>query len=155
MDYIEALRQKIGHDLILTLGAGALIEDRDGRLLLQRRPDSGLFGIPGGLVEPGESVLEAVVREVREETGIAFAPQQAAFFGIYSGPQGFADYPSGDRVFSVQLVFRVRTWDAPAALPPGHEFRGLWDFPDEELWHRHQSRILDDWSRMRPGPFLR
>jgi len=54
------------------VGVGALIEE-GGRILLVRRrfePGKGLWSIPGGLVELGEPVEEAVKREVREETGI-------------------------------------------------------------------------------------
>lgn len=46
---------------------------RDGRVLLVRRanpPDAGLWGFPGGKIERGETIEEAAVRELREETGI-------------------------------------------------------------------------------------
>jgi 8-oxo-dGTP diphosphatase len=52
---------------------GAIITDRSGRLLLIRRrnePGAGLWSLPGGRVEPGETDQQAVVREVREETGL-------------------------------------------------------------------------------------
>lgn len=51
---------------------GAVVVD-DGRLLLIRRgrgPGAGLWSVPGGRVEPGETVGEAVVRELAEETGL-------------------------------------------------------------------------------------
>jgi len=50
---------------------------RDGRVLLVRRartPAQGLFTLPGGVVEVGETLTEAVVREVREETALVIAP---------------------------------------------------------------------------------
>ena len=53
--------------------AGALVHDDQGRLLVIRRgrpPSEGLWSIPGGRVEPGESGQEAAAREVREETGL-------------------------------------------------------------------------------------
>jgi 8-oxo-dGTP diphosphatase len=53
---------------------GAVVLDPRGRLLLIRRgnePGRGLWSVPGGRVEPGESVAAAVEREVREETGLA------------------------------------------------------------------------------------
>jgi 8-oxo-dGTP diphosphatase len=56
---------------------------RDGQVLLVRRaraPASGLFSLPGGVVEAGETLHEAVVREVREETGIAIEPVALAGF---------------------------------------------------------------------------
>jgi ADP-ribose pyrophosphatase YjhB (NUDIX family) len=52
---------------------GAVVRDPDGRLLLIRRgnpPSRGLWSLPGGRVEPGENVAQAVEREVREETGL-------------------------------------------------------------------------------------
>src|SRR5258707_14303163 len=52
---------------------GAVIEDDAGRLLLIKRghdPGRGLWSVPGGRVEAGETAEEAVVREVREETGL-------------------------------------------------------------------------------------
>jgi len=53
---------------------GAVIRDEAGRLLMVMRghdPGRGLWSIPGGRIEPGETAEEAVVREVREETGLA------------------------------------------------------------------------------------
>jgi len=52
---------------------GAIITDADGRLLLVKRgkePEAGRWSLPGGRVEPGESDHQALVREVREETGL-------------------------------------------------------------------------------------
>ncbi|MFF4992165.1 NUDIX hydrolase [Streptosporangium saharense] len=52
---------------------GAIVRDEQGRLLLVRRgrpPGKGLWSVPGGRVEPGESDAEALAREMREETGL-------------------------------------------------------------------------------------
>lgn len=56
---------------------GAVIRDAGGRLLLIRRghePGKGLWSLPGGRVESGETDEQAVVREVAEETGLAVTP---------------------------------------------------------------------------------
>jgi len=55
------------------LAAGAVIKDADGRILLVLRgrpPQAGCWSLPGGRVEPGESLPQAVEREVLEETGL-------------------------------------------------------------------------------------
>jgi 8-oxo-dGTP diphosphatase len=52
---------------------GAVIKDERGQLLLVKRghePGAGLWSLPGGRVEPGETDAEALVREMREETGL-------------------------------------------------------------------------------------
>ena len=58
---------------------GAVIKDDQGRLLLIKRghaPGAGLWSLPGGRIEPGETDAEALVREMREETGLAVEPGQ-------------------------------------------------------------------------------
>jgi 8-oxo-dGTP diphosphatase len=56
---------------------------RDGRILLVRRarpPADGLFSLPGGLVETGEMLVEAIKREIAEETGLSIEPVALAGF---------------------------------------------------------------------------
>jgi 8-oxo-dGTP diphosphatase len=56
---------------------------RDGQVLLVQRarpPASGLYSLPGGVVEVGETLTEAVVREVREETSLTIEPVALAGF---------------------------------------------------------------------------
>ncbi len=62
--------------LPITVGVGAFLV-RNGRLLVVRKtygPSRGLWTIPSGYVEPGESIAQTIVREVREETGITARP---------------------------------------------------------------------------------
>ncbi|GAA1875148.1 NUDIX domain-containing protein [Pseudonocardia alni subsp. carboxydivorans] len=68
--------------------------DPDGRLLLVRRanePGRGLWSVPGGRVEAGESEHEAVVRELAEETGLTVVPGRLAGV-VLRGPYRIADY---------------------------------------------------------------
>ncbi|WP_197321390.1 NUDIX hydrolase [Saccharomonospora sp. NB11] len=58
---------------------GGIVFDADGRLLLVLRghaPSQGLWSLPGGRVEVGETDAEAVVRELAEETGLAVRPDR-------------------------------------------------------------------------------
>jgi 8-oxo-dGTP diphosphatase len=60
---------------------GAVVHDDRGRLLVVRRgtpPGRGLWSVPGGRVEPGETGAEAVTREVLEETGLRVVPTSVA-----------------------------------------------------------------------------
>jgi 8-oxo-dGTP pyrophosphatase MutT (NUDIX family) len=72
----------------------AVIFDRRGRLLLQQRSDGGQWGLPGGSVEVGESLVQAVRREVVEETGLDVRVKR--LIGVYSDPRlQIVRYPSG------------------------------------------------------------
>ena len=63
--------------------AVAAVTDEQGRILLVRRCDCGKWGIPGGLMEYGETLAQAAVREALEETGLEVVIDR--FVGIYSG----------------------------------------------------------------------
>lgn len=63
-------------------GVGVVIWDDQGRVLLEKRSDNGMWGLPGGRIEPGESVLECAIRETLEETGLSV--QVTGLRGVYS-----------------------------------------------------------------------
>ncbi len=74
--------------------AGAVVRDPQGRLLLVRRanePSRGLWSLPGGRLEAGESAQEAAAREVREETGLDVAVGALACTAEF-GPYVVEDY---------------------------------------------------------------
>lgn len=74
------------------VGVAVVVRDQRGWILLERRRDCGLWGLHGGRIEPGESVAEAAVREVREETGLTVVVQR--LLGVYSDPPGrIVTYP--------------------------------------------------------------
>jgi ADP-ribose pyrophosphatase YjhB (NUDIX family) len=82
----------------------AVILDARRGLLLQQRADGGQWGLPGGSVEIGESVLEATAREVREETGLRVAVGRLV--GVYSDPRlQVVRYPDGRVWHYVNLCF--------------------------------------------------
>ncbi len=92
--YLRGLRRHIGHALVLMPSVVAIIRDAEGRLLIEVRSDNGLWCLPGGAIDPGESPAVAVVREVYEETGLHVAP--TAIVGVFGPLQ--TRYPNGDAV---------------------------------------------------------
>lgn len=77
---------------------GGILHDQEGRLLLIQRahdPGRGLWSIPGGRVEPGETDSEALIREMREETGFEVRP------GLLAGHVVRGRYEIYDYVCSV------------------------------------------------------
>jgi hypothetical protein len=65
-------------------GVAGIIFDNKRRVLLMKRADNGLWGIPSGHVEPGETVEEAIIREIYEETGLKVKVNR--LIGVYSDP---------------------------------------------------------------------
>ena len=116
MDYIKSIRPKLGHQKILLNSAGAVVV-RDGGLLLQRRSDNGRWGLPGGLMELGESFEETARREVYEETGLTPGPLR--FLGVWSGKEFLCRAANGDEFFSVTAAYMAREWTGALAEPDG------------------------------------
>lgn len=106
MEYIQSLRQHIGHAPILMIGAVVLIVDEQNRLLMMKRSDSGSWGLPGGAVEPGEMVEETALRETLEESGLQV--EEMSLFGVFSGPECYYKYPNGDEVYNVTVAYLSR-----------------------------------------------
>jgi len=91
-----------------TLGALALIE-HEGRLLLERRRDTGQWGPIGGKVEINESLEQALRKEVLEETGLTVASFE--LFGTFSDPSRIGAYSNGAVVRFVVLAYTVQIDD--------------------------------------------
>ncbi len=104
-------------------GAQALIE-RDGRVLLGRRrfdPAAGLWDLPGGFLGESEHPLDALHRELREETGLTVEPTE--FLGIWMQPY------DGRTVLSLTWLARPTSGDEEA----GDDLVELRWFPADEL----------------------
>jgi ADP-ribose pyrophosphatase YjhB (NUDIX family) len=103
MAYVEDLRRLVGRRPLILVSAGALVFDADGRVLLQRRSDDGVWSTPGGAMEPGERLEDTARREVREETGLELGPLR--LLCVHSGAEFFHVYPNGDQAFIVSATF--------------------------------------------------
>ena len=101
--YLRDLRAVVGPRLLLLPGVSAIVRDDAERVLFIRRADDGRWGLPAGGVDPGESPAEAVVREVREETGLTVRVARVA--GVFGGAGYRHRYPNGDEAEWVVAVF--------------------------------------------------
>ncbi|WP_066151881.1 NUDIX domain-containing protein [Halalkalibacter krulwichiae] len=88
----------------LKAGVAVVILNEKKQVLLQKRSDVGLWGIPSGHIEIGETVSEAAIREVKEETNLDIRIKK--LIGVYSDPdsQVFA-YPNGKVVHFITTCF--------------------------------------------------
>jgi len=126
MSYITWLRGKIGRQKTLIVYGTLILRDERHRVLLQHRVDNGLWGLPGGILEPGESVLDCAHRELFEETGLAAG--ELRLTGVYSDPRYDMVYTNGDEVQQYAVCFEGQTAEGQLHLDP-EETRNL-DFFD-------------------------
>lgn len=141
---------------VIRPGVSAVIVAADGRVLLQRRTDNGLWGLPGGAVEYGESVTAALRREVAEETGLSV--EVGRLIGVYSDPahHQIVTYPDGNAVHFVSVCLECTPTSTVLAL--SEETSGVaWLSPRElpsALMPVHRIRIEDARAGART-PFIR
>ncbi len=91
----------------LVPAASVVAVDSVGAILLQRRSDSGSWSIPGGRMEPGETIRQTAIRETREETG--YSVELTRLVGLYTDPGRLAAYSDGEvrQEFSVCFAARI------------------------------------------------
>lgn len=138
----------VGNEKVIMVVSGAIVFDKENRVLMQRRSDNGQWGFPGGFMELDESVQEAAKREVYEETGLQL--DHLELFGIYSGPQYDKTFPNGDQVSLVLISFLCREHKGELIESKKesiqNKFFSLDDLPDN-LFKEHMMLVNDLLSR--------
>lgn len=103
-DYYHDPHAPVANSLVP--GGSALVVDGAGRILLQRRADSGNWSLPGGTMDIGETLGGAVVRETREETGLIV--ELTGILGVYTDPGHVIAYEDGEVRQEFVVVFTAR-----------------------------------------------
>ncbi|MFE0171547.1 NUDIX domain-containing protein [Streptomyces sp. NPDC059002] len=146
----------------LVVAASAVVTDNKGRILLQRRSDSGKWALPGGGMEMTDSLPGTAVREVKEETGLDI--EITGLVGTYTDPKHVIAYTDGEVRRQFNVCFRARLvggelaisdestelrWVDPADLD-GLEPDGTPSLPMHHTQRLRLSHFLED----RPAPYL-
>jgi ADP-ribose pyrophosphatase YjhB (NUDIX family) len=103
-DYIDDPAAPAINSVVPSVVAAVLNEH--GQLLMIHRTDNGLWALPGGGHDFGESIADTVVREVREETGIEC--EVIGLYGIYTNPGHRMAYDDGEVRQQFSIAFRAR-----------------------------------------------
>lgn len=139
----------------LVPAVSAVVTDSEGNILLHRRSDNLLWSLPGGAMELGESALQAVIREVKEETG--FDVQVLKCIGIYSDPGHVIAFSDGEVRQQFSICFECRIVGGRLSVSP--ESVEVRFFTREELkkldLHPAQRIRLEDYFARRERAFIR
>ncbi len=132
MGYVSEIRKYVGHRPIIHPAASVIVEDTQGRILMQRRTDNGTWSYCGGAVELFERVEDAAARELFEETGLTAG--ELSLFGVFSGENLHYTYPNGDEVSTIDIVFICRSYLGKLRAQPGEveelKFFGIDELPE-------------------------
>ena len=112
----------------------------DGRVLIDRRRDDGALALPGGRLDEGESVLDCLARELREETGLEV--ERSTFLGVFSDPTRIVSYPDGSvhGLLSLAFVVAARPGPGPRASEESLELvlMSAAELRDSPIWPAHR-----------------
>ncbi|MEB3370211.1 NUDIX hydrolase [Saccharopolyspora mangrovi] len=90
----------------LVVAVAAVVQNDQGDVLMIERTDNGLWAIPGGAQDIGETTREAVIREVEEETGLRV--EITGVTGIYSDPRHVIAYDDGEVRQEFSITFEAK-----------------------------------------------
>ena len=128
--YLGQLRRLVGDQKLIAIGARAIVKSGTSSVLLVRRKDNSAWVMPAGSIEMGESILDCVEREVKEETGLDVL--SAVPIAIYSDPKYSFTTSHGDPYQMFAVVFLVEHWEGELASETDETVDARF-FPIDEL----------------------
>ncbi len=136
----------------ILLGCSAIVFDpAREKVLLTRRTDNGRWCLPGGALDPGETVTESVIREFWEETGLTV--RVIRLVGIYSDPNRLLQYADGNQYHVISLHFEVAI-DGGELTVSDETSEFVWapvaDIPSLNPMEHHVERIHDSLLEAEP-----
>lgn len=118
--------------LDVLVAAGVIVRDPSTNcVLLQLRGDDATWGLPGGRIEPGETLEDAARRELFEETGLTAG--RLTQIDVYSGPQFVVHYPDGYSAFVVGATFETQEFSGVLRIDDAGETADLAWFAADAL----------------------
>jgi len=135
---------RLGKQGKIRVGCSAIIFNDEGRFLLTRRSDNGQWCLPSGGLESGESVEEACIREVLEETGLHV--QIKRLVGVYSNRDQLVVYSDSDKFQIIALHFEAEVTGGALGLSDetmDFGYFSLDEIKELDLIKSHRERILD------------
>lgn len=128
--YVGRLRAKVGGHPLIVVSNRIVIEREDGCILLEKRLDFDIWAHPGGAVEDTESMLDSVIREAFEETGLTI--RNPVPFGFASNPAiERVVYAGTDVTYPHAMMFHVRDFEGELRIQPEENCHLAWFAPDE------------------------
>ncbi|MDX1412831.1 MAG: NUDIX domain-containing protein [Candidatus Promineifilaceae bacterium] len=116
--YLDWIRRLVGRRKIFLPFASVIVRDDRSRVLLQKRTDFGVWGLPGGVLELEEDLKGCARREVKEETGLELG--NLSLVGVYTDPRYDVIYPNGDQVQQFTVCFEGQV-NGGQMMPDGVE----------------------------------
>ena len=138
----------------VVVAASAVVTDDAGRILLQRRADSGLYALPGGTMDVGESLPGTAVREVREETGLEV--EITGLVGTYTDPRHVIAYSDGEVRQQFNVCFTARATGGELRISDEStdlRFVAVEDLDSLPIHHTQRLR-LQHFTEHRDDPYL-
>ncbi|NUR72731.1 MAG: NUDIX domain-containing protein [Hamadaea sp.] len=143
-EFILALREKIGHDLLWMPGVTAVVLNADRQILLVRRKDNGRWTLVTGCLDPGEQPAIGALREVWEETGVTAVAVR--LLRVQALPP--STYPNGDRSQFMDIAFLCHAASGDAFVNDDESTEVGWFSTDDlpPLTRREMDCIADAYA---------